>query len=71
MSLKDGWEPLCKFLDLPVPDEPLPRANDSQAAEKFAKSVFFRLIQIWIGIFGFCGLLLYVMFTFKGLMRWS
>ena len=24
----EGWEPLCEFLDLPVPDEPLPHAND-------------------------------------------
>lgn len=24
----EGWEPLCDFLDVPVPDEPLPHAND-------------------------------------------
>ena len=24
----EGWEPLCEFLDVPVPDEPLPHAND-------------------------------------------
>lgn len=23
----DGWEPLCRVLDLPVPDEPFPRVN--------------------------------------------
>jgi hypothetical protein len=23
----DGWEPLCKALALPIPDEPFPRAN--------------------------------------------
>src|SRR5437660_1617933 len=23
----DGWEPLCRALELPVPDEPFPRAN--------------------------------------------
>ncbi len=29
---KQGWEPLCKFLDVPVPkDEPYPRINDSAA----------------------------------------
>ncbi|KAJ3480985.1 hypothetical protein NLG97_g7931 [Lecanicillium saksenae] len=27
-DLKDGWEPLCKFLDVPVPDVPFPRVND-------------------------------------------
>jgi Sulfotransferase domain len=24
----EGWEPLCAFLDVPVPDEPFPHAND-------------------------------------------
>ncbi|MBD2896310.1 hypothetical protein amrb99_52580 [Actinomadura sp. RB99] len=26
-----GWEPLCAFLDVPVPDEPYPRSNDRAA----------------------------------------
>ncbi|KAJ5173363.1 hypothetical protein N7492_005956 [Penicillium capsulatum] len=26
-SVEDGWEPLCKFLDKPVPDEPFPLTN--------------------------------------------
>ncbi|KAF2084896.1 hypothetical protein K490DRAFT_48111 [Saccharata proteae CBS 121410] len=25
----DGWEPLCKFLGVPVPDTPWPHSNDS------------------------------------------
>jgi Sulfotransferase domain len=25
----EGWEPLCEFLDMPQPAEPLPRLNDS------------------------------------------
>lgn len=24
----DGWEPLCQFLDVPVPDTPFPHVND-------------------------------------------
>ncbi|HUB76712.1 MAG TPA: sulfotransferase [Solirubrobacteraceae bacterium] len=28
---QDGWEPLCDFLEVPVPAEPLPRVNDTQA----------------------------------------
>ena len=24
----DGWEPLCRFLGLPVPDQPYPRSNE-------------------------------------------
>lgn len=26
---KDGWEPLCSFLEVEVPGEPLPRTNDT------------------------------------------
>jgi hypothetical protein len=26
----DGWEPLCEFLELPVPDTPFPHLNDSK-----------------------------------------
>ena len=27
-EVKDGWAPLCEFLDLPVPENPFPRTND-------------------------------------------
>jgi len=27
-EVKQGWEPLCAFLGVPVPDEPFPRSND-------------------------------------------
>ena len=27
-EVKEGWVPLCAFLDLPVPTEPFPRTND-------------------------------------------
>jgi hypothetical protein len=27
-DVTEGWEPLCTFLDVPVPGEPLPHAND-------------------------------------------
>ncbi len=26
----DGWAPLCRFLEVPVPEEPLPHANDAE-----------------------------------------
>jgi hypothetical protein len=29
-SFTDGWEPLCEFLGVPVPDVPFPRVNDSR-----------------------------------------
>jgi Sulfotransferase domain len=28
---QEGWEPLCRFLDVDVPHEPLPRTNDTSA----------------------------------------
>ena len=30
-SVKEGWEPLCSFLGVPVPDTPFPNVNDRQA----------------------------------------
>lgn len=27
-QVKDGWDPLCAFLGVPVPDSPFPRTND-------------------------------------------
>jgi hypothetical protein len=30
-SPKEGWEPLCAFLEVPVPEAPFPRVNDSEA----------------------------------------
>jgi hypothetical protein len=26
-DVRDGWDPLCRFLDVPVPDAPFPHAN--------------------------------------------
>jgi hypothetical protein len=29
-EVRQGWEPLCAFLDVPVPDEPFPNVNDGE-----------------------------------------
>ena len=29
-TVADGWEPLCEFLELPVPEVPFPRVNDAE-----------------------------------------
>ncbi|KLU87246.1 hypothetical protein MAPG_06247 [Magnaporthiopsis poae ATCC 64411] len=50
MELKEGWKPLCNFLDVPVPDEPIPRANDSAAVAKVAEDITAQLVKIWVGI---------------------
>jgi hypothetical protein len=33
-SVGEGWEPLCRFLDMPVPEEPFPNVNDRAAIKK-------------------------------------
>jgi hypothetical protein len=36
-EVAQGWQPLCEFLEVPVPDEPFPRLNDTAAfREMFA-----------------------------------
>lgn len=30
-DVKDGWEPLCRFLEVPVPDLPFPHTNTREA----------------------------------------
>ena len=38
-SPADGWEPLCAFLEVPVPDVPFPRTNDGAVfAERIVDS---------------------------------
>ena len=31
---KEGWEPLCEFLEAPVPEMPLPHVNDTENFQK-------------------------------------
>ncbi len=36
---KDGWKPLCKFLDKPVPNEPFPHINDSEETRNIVDTI--------------------------------
>lgn len=37
-EVKDGWEPLCRFLDVPVPQgKPFPRLNDTAEFERIIR----------------------------------
>eukprot|EP00092_Neocalanus_flemingeri_P023068 GFUD01025008.1.p1 GENE.GFUD01025008.1~~GFUD01025008.1.p1 ORF type:complete len:291 (-),score=62.41 GFUD01025008.1:245-1117(-) len=38
-DVKDGWEPLCKFLDLPTPDMPFPHINDKRQVQLMYNTV--------------------------------
>ena len=59
MDLVEGWEPLCKFLDVPIPDEPFPRANDAKAADAYATKVILKALGVWLGIFSVAGAAVY------------
>jgi hypothetical protein len=57
--VEDGWAPLCKFLDKPVPDIEFPHANalstgwkarEEQANKRWVESAFFNLILLGIGL---------------------
>jgi hypothetical protein len=37
-NVKDGWEPLCAFLGVPVPDNAFPRLNDTAAFNERRRS---------------------------------
>jgi hypothetical protein len=32
-DVKEGWAPLCRFLEVPIPDEPFPRLNDTASTQ--------------------------------------
>jgi len=44
-TVKEGWEPLCKFLKVPVPNEPFPRVNDTGEIQRF---IFMVKIFGWV-----------------------
>jgi len=37
-EVKEGWEPLCKFLNVPVPDVPFPKINDTDELKSRIKN---------------------------------
>ncbi len=46
-DVKDGWEPLCAALGVPVPDEPFPHINDSDAIEEFSMKQVNSALKQW------------------------
>ena len=65
-DVKEGWEPLCKFLNLPQPEVPFPHANDSETMKKtfanikvMSRIVVWGLVAILVAIWG---ILMYYMY---------
>jgi len=46
-SPADGWEPLCEFLEAPVPDVPLPRVNDSASFNAMVTGTALGKLSAW------------------------
>jgi hypothetical protein len=46
-SPSDGWEPLCDFVGLPVPDAPFPRANDTEGFTQMLIDGSLRALNEW------------------------
>lgn len=59
MELSEGWNPLCKMLNVPIPDTPFPRANDAEAVEGLNKDILKEAGSRWAGIFAVAGSLGY------------
>ena len=47
---RDGWEPLCKILDVPVPDRPFPHSNKSEDANKVYRQLITGGVLMWGGV---------------------
>jgi hypothetical protein len=46
-EVKQGWEPLCAFLGVPVPEEPFPRVNSREETKAFLAAL--RSSRDWDG----------------------
>ncbi|MFL5823710.1 MAG: sulfotransferase family protein [Solirubrobacteraceae bacterium] len=46
-SVTDGWEPLCEFLGVPVPDQPFPHLNDSKIFAERVIDGALEVLQEW------------------------
>lgn len=56
-EVKDGWGPLCKALDLPVPEDvPFPNINDGKAMQEFAQKQMLRGVTRWAVVFATLGI---------------
>ena len=38
-DVRDGWEPLCEFLDVPVPQHSFPHVNDAKVTQRVVNTV--------------------------------
>jgi len=50
-KITQGWQPLCEFLDRPIPDEPFPHANGEQDTRGFFEDTMMSTAGAELGAF--------------------
>merc|ERR1719245_296105 len=54
-EVKQGWKPLCDFLEVPVPDSVFPRINDTEAMQEAGRNIlvasWFMIVIVPLGLF--------------------
>lgn len=51
-EVKEGWQPLCEFLERPVPDTPFPSINDTEATREIINQIMAKGFE---AVFGYDG----------------
>jgi len=46
-QVKQGWEPLCQFLGIPVPEQPFPNVNDTPMMQKNIRALKGMVAATW------------------------
>lgn len=58
-EVKEGWQPLCDFLGVEVPDTPFPHLNDTNDFQARIRRVLALAIAVPVAILGLAGLVLF------------
>jgi len=62
-NVKEGWEPLCKFLGVPIPDVPFPNMNSGGSLEHFVE---LRKRRSWLLLYELITLPLFITMVTRG-----
>lgn len=74
-DVREGWGPLCRFLDLPAPRHvdgqilPFPKVNDGKARDKVIRMLYVLGYASWLGVFGaITGIVFGAWYMYKNLL---
>ena len=58
-EVEEGWEPLCKFLGVEVPDKPFPHLNDADTFRRMVRRRLALALAATVGAVALVGLALF------------